>query len=368
MTMSNRTFGVEIEFLGNLDKVLNAMAAAGLECNYEGYTHQTRPGWKLVTDGSIEGGEGYELVSPILQGEAGVENLRKAVKALIAAEASVNKSCGLHVHVGARDLSTEEIYTIVRRYGYNESKLDAIMPVSRRANNNTFCRSVAGYGTSNFGLMNIPSTEYLCNTTFRYERYFKVNVQSYMRHGTVEFRQHSASVNASKISNWAIFCVNFVDTTVAGVRAALRANVPVSAEAPTRRRGRPTNAARAAALATGTNPYRAGSKKNKLWQVLSERWCTVDYLARSLSTSEASVAAMLSQFRQAHTLTRRGSRGNYVYGMTSAINSNTQVLPVAAPVVSNVNILSSTIRLDPFHGLSNEIVGFYTERAMELGA
>lgn len=367
MTMSNRTFGVEIEFLGNRTKVLNAMAAAGLECNYEGYTHQTRPGWKLVTDGSIEGGEGYELVSPILQGEAGVENLRKAVKALIAAEASVNKSCGLHVHVGARDLSTEEIYTIVRRYGYNESKLDAIMPVSRRANNNTFCRSVASY-VNGLGLMNIPSTEYLCNTTFRYERYFKVNVQSYLRHGTVEFRQHSASVNASKIANWAIFCVNFVDTTVAGVRAALRANVPVSAEAPTRRRGRPTNAARAAALATGTNPYRAGSKKNKLWQVLSERWCTVDYLARSLSTSEASVAAMLSQFRQAHTLTRRGSRGNYVYGMTCAINSNTQVLPVAAPVVSNVNILSSTIRLDPFHGLSNEIVGFYTERAMELGA
>lgn len=368
MTMSNRTFGVEIEFLGDRTKVLNAMRDAGLECNYEGYTHQTRASWKLVTDGSIVGGEGYELVSPILQGDSGVENLRKAVKALIAAEASLNKSCGLHVHVGARDLSTEEIYTIVRRYGYNESKLDAIMPVSRRANNNIYCRSVASYANG-FGLMNIPTTEYLCNTTFRYERYFKVNVQSYMRHGTVEFRQHSASVNASKIANWAMFCVNFVETTVAGVRAAVRANVPAPVEAPARRRVRPTNASRAVALATGTNPYRVGSKKNKLWQTLNERWCTVDYLARSLGTSEASVAAMLSQFRQAHTLVRRGSRGNYVYGMTSAINSNTQVLPVAAPVVSNnANILSSTIRLDPFHGLSNEIVSFYTERAMELAA
>lgn len=365
--MSNRTFGVEIEFLGCRDKVLDAMRAAGLECNYEGYTHQTRPSWKLVTDSSIEGDEGYELVSPILVGAAGIESLKKAVKALIAAECSVNKSCGLHIHVGARDLSAEEIYTIVRRYGYNETKLDGIMPVSRRANNNTFCRSVASH-VRGFGLTNVPSAEYLCNTTFHYERYFKVNVQSYLRHGTVEFRQHSASVNASKISNWAMFCVNFVDTTVAGVRAAIRAIQPAAAPA-ARRRGRPTNASRAAALAAGTNPYRVGSKKNQLWELLGQRWCSVDYLARNLSTSEASVTAMLSQFRQAHTLTRCGSRGNYLYGMTSATNSNTRVVAPVAPVVStDENILAATIRLDPFHGLSNEIVSFYTERAMELAA
>ena len=42
-------------------------------------------------------------------------------------------------------------------------------------------------------------------------RYFKLNSQSYWRHRTVEFRQHSGSVEFEKVKNWILFCARFVE-------------------------------------------------------------------------------------------------------------------------------------------------------------
>lgn len=42
-------------------------------------------------------------------------------------------------------------------------------------------------------------------------RYFKLNSQSYWRHGTVEFRQHSGTIEFEKIKNWLFFCARLID-------------------------------------------------------------------------------------------------------------------------------------------------------------
>ena len=42
-------------------------------------------------------------------------------------------------------------------------------------------------------------------------RYVKVNAESFMRHGTVEFRQHSGTIEFEKISNWVKICGNLID-------------------------------------------------------------------------------------------------------------------------------------------------------------
>lgn len=42
-------------------------------------------------------------------------------------------------------------------------------------------------------------------------RYFKINLQAYLRHGTIEFRQHSGSANATKVCNWVRFLQAFID-------------------------------------------------------------------------------------------------------------------------------------------------------------
>lgn len=42
-------------------------------------------------------------------------------------------------------------------------------------------------------------------------RYYKLNLQSFQRHGTVEFRQHGASTNFLKIKNWILICARLVE-------------------------------------------------------------------------------------------------------------------------------------------------------------
>ena len=42
-------------------------------------------------------------------------------------------------------------------------------------------------------------------------RYFKLNLQSFNRYGTVEFRHHSGTTTFSKIKNWILIYSRFVD-------------------------------------------------------------------------------------------------------------------------------------------------------------
>ena len=83
--MMNRTFGVEIECIGITSAVAcEAIRAAGLTCEIEGYNHNTRDHWKIVTDGSVRdnrGNPGIEVVSPILRGTAGMTALKKVADA-----------------------------------------------------------------------------------------------------------------------------------------------------------------------------------------------------------------------------------------------------------------------------------------------
>ena len=68
----NRRFGIEIEAY-NCEKGVLAreLREAGIAVAVEGYNHNTRDHWKLVTDSSLRGNDTFELVSPILEGEAG---------------------------------------------------------------------------------------------------------------------------------------------------------------------------------------------------------------------------------------------------------------------------------------------------------
>ena len=79
----------------------DALTAAGLQCEIESYNHNDKTHWKIVNDGSINGNDTFELVSPILQGGDGMRQLEKACFVLNACGAKVNKSCGTHVHLGA---------------------------------------------------------------------------------------------------------------------------------------------------------------------------------------------------------------------------------------------------------------------------
>jgi hypothetical protein len=188
-------FGIEIEYY-NVEKnqLAAALNVAGIDCHVEGYNHRTRPHWKIVTDASVRGRYASELVSPILNGEDGLRQIDVVCEVLNRLGAKVNGSCGLHVHHDAARFSQQHLINIVKFYRRSEKEIDAAMPRSRRENNNYYTRStqdIVDALRNGAPLNSVP-------------RYSKVNLQSYFRHGTVEFRQHSGTTEAKKIKSWVI--------------------------------------------------------------------------------------------------------------------------------------------------------------------
>ncbi|WP_201979370.1 amidoligase family protein [Hymenobacter rubidus] len=211
----NRTFGVEIEAFGVTRAALLAeLRAQGLEAESESYNHSTRPHWKITSDASISGANAFELVSPVLQGLEGLADLERACRALRICGAQVNSSCGLHIHLGARDLSVEHMRQLVRNYLVLEPTIDQLVPAERRGNAAYYCRSLQRGRTlaqAEQAILSATTAEALSEAANGGCRYHKVNMQSYFRQRTIEFRQHSGTTNFEKISFWIKFLANLVD-------------------------------------------------------------------------------------------------------------------------------------------------------------
>lgn len=379
-SIQNRNFGVELEIIGlDIHGAARVLNAAGIRCEPEGYNHCARTYWKSVTDASLCGTptrrETCEVVSPILNGESGLEQVRNACKALAAAGATVNKTTGLHVHVDARDLSVSEISAVCVRYAKHESLIDSFMPASRRTGQNRFCRTLVPDATNSVFTTPVSVASMITYLRNRYgaheSRYGKVNLESYLRHGSLEFRQHSGSVNSEKVSNWIRFCVNFVEQT----RTILAAQV--AAAAPARGRGRP----RANAAATPARRGRRPSVNNARTRILNAFLERGDYNYLSLSElaaigqiSEASVPATLSAIRTTTGARIRNSRWRgYTITNSASVRarlanpSDAPSAPARTPATRNVNV---TIPADDncFLGLPESVVGYYSERIADLAA
>lgn len=232
--MNTRKFGIEIE-AHNVCRydVAEAIQQAGVQARAEGYNHGVRTYWKVITDASLSGRDSFELVSPILEGEAGVTEAIKAVKAVREAGARVNGSCGFHVHIDCRDLSLKQIKNVIKSYANNEDIFDALMPASRRGNRAHYTGSMIGNNAEASPEIRLQATKAFfemvdgCTTVQQLAnlittRYKKLNVHSFLQYGTLEFRHHSGTVNETKVANWVNFCAAFVEhaaTTKAGIRA-----------------------------------------------------------------------------------------------------------------------------------------------------
>jgi Putative amidoligase enzyme len=196
-------FGVEIEFEGNATAVVDAARSLGLEIQLEGYNHTTRAHWKIVNDSSC----GYELVSPPLSGDDGFEQVVKACRALRQAAARVSIRCGLHVHLEANDVDADTIKRLIGNYTDNQNNINAILARSRHAS--TYASSYALHEVAG-----IESCRTVQEIAAQIRSRFKtVNLQSFTRYGTVEFRQHQGTHNAEKITNWIRFCIALLDAS-----------------------------------------------------------------------------------------------------------------------------------------------------------
>lgn len=201
-----RKFGIEIEAYGvGRSTLLSALRRTGLSVICESRSTAAPNAWKVTSDASISGALGFEIVSPILIGEEGMEQVRKVSQALISCRAKINRTCGLHVHFDAQSMGIETWKRLYKNYIKLEDTIDSMMPTSRRSN--TYCKSLK--------INDIETRINGCRTVTQIanlygSRYFKVNAESYTKHNTVEFRQHSGTIEIEKIENW----VRFLDGLV----------------------------------------------------------------------------------------------------------------------------------------------------------
>ena len=221
--MTTRRFGIEIEAMGMTEtEVANLLNSNGIECQQLGYTHRVVEAWKVTYDSSLRGHQTFELVSPPLSGTEGIEQVKKVVELLNDAGCDVNRSCGIHVHVEVTDLDQHELANVWNRYRKFESDIDAFMPRSRR--DGVYCKSLGNRDITvelNTARRSMSTIRYEGNNQSRMtDRYYKVNMQAFLKYGTIEFRQHSGSLNRSKIANWINFLLEFVEAskTIINVR------------------------------------------------------------------------------------------------------------------------------------------------------
>lgn len=204
------TFGVEIECGVRRGALRDVADTTGFRYQYEGYNHNDgHAHFKFVTDASLDSsladGNPIECVSPVLEGTLGRETLEVACRTLNEAGAAVNRSCGLHVHIGAPNMASTQYANIFVNYAHLEPLIDSFMAPSRR--NNQYAKTLRG---SRMIYLREATTIGDVHNALSHDRYYKVNPLSLERHGTIEFRQHQGTTNFGKIYHWVMFCARLV--------------------------------------------------------------------------------------------------------------------------------------------------------------
>lgn len=221
-----RTFGVELEFYG-IPKylLLSTMKVHGIPCVEITNAAQavTVPvTWAVKGDGSVHGNEPAELVSPVLSGEAGLHEVARVCDLLYALGCEVNWSCGFHVHHNCGDYTGKNMLSLLRLYAKFEPTIDLLVAPSRRLNRNDHCLSLCKDEDLSWITALDPSErkrafEIARAFSQRYHmtprgscRHHKVNIASYNRLRTVEFRQHQGTLEWEKALNWILFTQQLV--------------------------------------------------------------------------------------------------------------------------------------------------------------
>lgn len=190
--------------------------------------------WEYDThpDSSVKP-SGMEMVLSPMSGDLLIERMNEVGQALIKYQCTINNTCGLHVHVSGMDISWWEVKKLLLLWkGIENDVFSYFVDLGRKANrfckpiyfspstwklissNSQDIRVVKGaifndlYGvtiSSSFP-QDMSSIESIKSNKYPDCRYRALNIHSWLRQGTFEFRLHEGTVDAVEIIKWAMFC------------------------------------------------------------------------------------------------------------------------------------------------------------------
>ncbi len=199
----------------------------------DGYSSRIEhPGYEFsrTGDGSISG-DGVEWISSPMNGDRLFSEIDKMTDWLRDNNFGVNRSCGYHLHIDARDLYWPELCGILIVGNVTEKVLYDMMPKSRRKSN--WCRKSK---IKTDRILEIKSDKDFIDSWYEHSsserpnmgkyhdsRYHGINMHSRVYLGTIEFRHHSGTTDKEKIKNWITICQSIVEKGI-GVGKCIKQN------------------------------------------------------------------------------------------------------------------------------------------------
>jgi len=209
MNANTFTFGVELE----VACPNNVMNDHGLRIGayHVGTQVPFLPaGWTAQKDASLSAGVGYtpcEIVSPILRGAEGIDEVIRVLAKLNELGFKIAQNSGFHCHVGWNDAwGAETLARLISIFSYLERGLFSSTGTKKRERG-TYCKGVRKHGSA-------PKAKKELDP----DRYNALNISNlannYTHKKTVEFRLFSGSLNATKIVGWIQLCLGVVEKSL----------------------------------------------------------------------------------------------------------------------------------------------------------
>ena len=238
---STLTFGIEIETVGlgirgcvqAVHSVVGGNATHDRSYNFVGRGSYVAAGvemadgrkWSVVYDGSLSH-NGAEVVSPICTLED-LDTVQAIVRALKAAGAKVDETCGIHIHVGIKHLEAKQIRNLMRlvfRYDHIIAKGLQVKESRRGSECRGYARPLStdvmervdALG-NDLSISDLNKAWYGSSREFdarsqKYHdsRYNGLNLHAFWYQGTAEFRWFNGTLHAGKIRSYIMFCLSLV--------------------------------------------------------------------------------------------------------------------------------------------------------------
>jgi hypothetical protein len=215
------TWGVEIECFLPQSKVQELGISVGSYHHGHPLPAPFPQGWTAERDGSLHtdrrGYAAVEIVSPILKGRAGIEQVKQVAGILRSLEATVNQTAGMHVHVGARSVAGEshaEVAEWVGKLLYQTAMHETALYAStgtHRRENGSYSRSVKRQKQAADKVRKAPDRrkrEALRDVVYGLDRYHTLNLTNlFTSKATVEFRFPAGTTEATKMIGHICTCL-----------------------------------------------------------------------------------------------------------------------------------------------------------------
>jgi hypothetical protein len=219
--MRTLNFGIEIETVGlskeRVARAIQTVVGGVARASGSGWEVQAPDGriWRAVPDGSLNGFENAEIVSPIL-GYGDLEQLQSIVRAVRESGGRADSSCGIHIHVDGARFDGKTLANLAKIIHKQERLIETALGIQQHRLSR-YCQPIdSGFiarleATRPTELSSVNEAWYgrleRRPSRYDYTRYHGLNLNSFFYRKTIEFRYFEGTLHAGKVKAYVQFCL-----------------------------------------------------------------------------------------------------------------------------------------------------------------